>query len=434
MRVLFVHRSGSGQFAHLIGRLLGEGAEVTLVTEHAEAVRPGVRQIRYTVSGAATSNPNLAATDYHVRTGEAVARVLRRLHRDERPDVIIGHTGWGGLLFAKDVLPETQVLGYCEYYYSGQASDLDFGSQDFGSQDFESKASGSKDFGATTGISDSERIRLRMRNAAQLLTLQAVDAAYTPTRWQHRQYPQSVRDRIAICHDGIDTRLCRPDATAVFTLPDGQTLRRGDDVVTFVARDLDPYRGYPQFMQAAALVAQARPQARFVVVGGDGPGYGRPRPDGRLWREVMTQQAGLGERLVHIPWLAHEDLRRLFQISAAHVYLTVPFVLSWSLLEAMACGCLVVGSRTQPVQEVIADRRNGLLAPLHDARGLATTIVEALERQDEAEDLRRAARATIEAQYELEACLDRQIGFINRLAAQSDAAAEAAWAGIGWNR
>jgi glycosyltransferase involved in cell wall biosynthesis len=429
MRVLFVHRSGSGQFAHLIGRLLGEGAEVTLVTEHAEAARPGVRQIRYALGGPATASPSLAATDYHVRTGEAVAQVLRRLHRDERPDVIIGHTGWGGLLFVKDVLPETQVLGYCEYYYSGQASDLDFGSKDPGSKNFRPK-----DLESTNGISDAERIRLRMRNAAQLLTLQAVDAAYTPTRWQHRQYPQSVRDRIAICHDGIDTRLFRPDAAAVFTLPDGQALRRGDEVVTFVARDLDLYRGYPQFMQAAARVAQARPQARFVVVGGDGPGYGRPRPDGRLWREVMTQEIGLGERLVHIPWLAHADLRRLFQISAAHVYLTVPFVLSWSLLEAMACGCLIVGSRTQPVQEVIVDRRNGLLAPLHDAGELAATIVEALERQGEAEGLRRAARATVEAQFELETCLDRQSGIIAGLAAQSAAAAEAAWAGAGWRR
>lgn len=417
MRVLFVHRSGSGQFAQLIGRLLREGAEVTLVTEHAEAARPGVRQIRYIVGGAATASPSLAATDYHVRTGEAVAQVLRRLQRDERPDVIIGHTGWGGLLFAKDVLPETQLLGYCEYYYNGQASELDFDS---------------KNLGTTPKISDSERIRLRMRNAAQLLTLQAVDAAYTPTRWQHRQYPHSVRDRIAICHDGIDTRLFRPDAAAVFILPDGQTLRHGDEVVTFVARDLDPYRGYPQFMRAAALVAQARPQARFVVVGGDGAGYGRPRPDGRLWREVMTQEVGLGERLVHIPWLAHDELRRLFQISAAHVYLTVPFVLSWSLLEAMACGCLVVGSCTPPVQEVIADRRNGLLAPFHDERGLAATIVEALERQGEAEALRRAARATVETQFELEACLDRQIGMITRLASQSDVvAAETAWTGMG---
>src|SRR6478735_9712190 len=277
--------------------------------------------------------------------------VLRRLPRNERPDVIIGHTGWGGLLFAKDALPATPVIGYCEYYYNDRDSDVDFEPAD--------------------EATDAERMRLRMRNAAQLLTLQAIDAAYTPTRWQHRQYPASIRDRIAICHDGIDTQLCRPNAEASFTLPDGEVIRAGDEIVTFAARDLDPYRGYPQFMRAAALVAQARPDARFIVVGGDGAGYGRPRPDGQLWRDAMLQETRLGERLVHISWLAHQELRRLFQVSAVHVYLTVPFVLSWSLLEAMACGCLVVGSDTDPVKEVIRDGVNGLLTPFHDAALLA---------------------------------------------------------------
>ncbi|RDJ22143.1 glycosyltransferase [Bosea caraganae] len=402
MHVLFVHRSGSGQFSHLIDRLLAEGAEVTLVTERAEHSRPGLRQIAYALDAGLAASPSLAATEYHVRTGEAVAAVLRRLRREDRPDLIIGHTGWGGLLFVKDVLPGTPLLGYCEYYYNADDSDFDFD--------------------PAFGISEAQRMRLRMRNAAQLVTLQAVDAAYTPTRWQHRQYPAAIRDRIAICHDGIDTRLCRPDPDASFTLPDGRELRRGDEVVTFVARDLDPYRGYPQFMRAAALVAQARPGVLFVVVGGDGVGYGRPRSDGRLWREVMLAETGLGERMVHIPWLAREDLIRLFQVSAAHVYLTVPFVLSWSLLEAMACGCLIVGSRTGPVQEVVSDRRNGLLAPFFDRSALAGTIAAALERQVEYEPLRQAARAAVLGRFDLEACLDRQMGLVERLVAQNDSA------------
>lgn len=373
---------------------------MTLVTERAEQNRPGLRQVTYALDAGQASSQSLAATDYHVRTGEAVAAVLRRLRREDSPDLIIGHTGWGGLLFVKDVLPETPVLGYCEYYYNAENSDFDFD--------------------PASGVSEAQRMRLRMRNAAQLVTLQAVDAAYTPTRWQHRQYPASVRDRIAICHDGIDTRRCRPDSLASFTLPDGRLLKRGDEVVTFVARDLDPYRGYPQFMRAAALVAQERPQAVFVAVGGDGVGYGRPRSDGRPWREAMLAETGLGERVVHIPWLAHADLLRLFQVSSAHVYLTVPFVLSWSLLEAMACGCLIVGSRTAPVQEVVVDRRNGLLAPFFDREALAGTIIEALEHQAELEPLRQAARASVTAKFELEACLDRQFGLIERLAAQND--------------
>jgi len=396
MHVVFVHRSGSGQFAHLIRRLVATGGEVTLITERPEPQSPGIRQIAYSVGDAATSHLTLAATDYHVRTGEAVAAQLSRL-RSERPDAVLGHVGWGGMLFARDAMPGVPLLGYCEYYYNATGGDLDF------------------EPGAT--VSDAERQRVRMRNAAQLVTLQALDFAYAPTRWQRQQYPAQLQQRIAVCHDGIDVEACRPDARAQFVLPDGRLLRPGDPVVTFAARDLDPYRGYPQFMRAAAQIARERPQAIFVTVGGDGPGYGRPRPDGRLWREVMREQTGLAEAMVHIPWLDHADLVRLFQVSAAHVYLSVPFVLSWSMLEAMACGALVVGSATPPVQEVIRHGVNGLLAPFFDEQRLARTVIAALDRQDELAPLRAAARRTVLARFERDACVDRQLGFIGRLAA-----------------
>jgi glycosyltransferase involved in cell wall biosynthesis len=400
MHVLFVHRSGSGQFAHLIARLLGDGHEVTLVTESPAHARPGLRQLTYAPGAAAASSPLLQATDYHARTGEAVAAVLSSLPRHDRPDIIVGHTGWGGLLFAKDALPQAPVLGYCEYFHNAEGADLDFDPQ--------------------APAPPAERRRIRMRNAAQLLTLDAIDSAYAPTRWQQRQYPAAYRGKIAVCHDGIDTQACRPDPDARFSLPDGRTLRPGDPVVTFVARDLDPYRGYPQFMRAAAEVARRRPDAIIVAVGGDGPGYGRPRGDGRLWREVMLDETGLGGRVIHIPWLAHEALVRLFQVSAAHVYLSVPFVLSWSALEAMACGALVIGSATPPVQEVLIDGANGLLAPFFDREALAGAILAALVPVEKLASLRGAARATVLARYEREACVDRQFGFIEGLALQSD--------------
>jgi glycosyltransferase involved in cell wall biosynthesis len=226
--------------------------------------------------------------------------------------------------------------------------------------------------------------------------------------------PAAYRQRIAVCHDGIDTQACRPDAEASFVLPDGRVLTSGQPIVTFVARDLDPYRGYPEFMRAAALLAARHPDALFVVVGGDGSGYGRPRADGNSWREAMCAEAGLGDRIVHIPWLSHETLIRLFQVSAVHVYLTVPFVLSWSLLEAMACGCLIVGSDTEPVKEVIRDRVNGLLAPFHDAEALAERIAEALASPTLSRPLRRAARETVIAGFERERCIARQKGWLHQ--------------------
>lgn len=371
------------------------------MTEHAAPEQAGVRQLTYTVGQSATTHATLAATDYHMRTGEAVAGVLGRLARTDPPDLVIGHIGWGGLLFARDTLPDVPLMGYCEYYYNSTGSDLDFD--------------------PATVISDAERRRIRMRNAAQLLTLETLDAAYTPTRWQQQQYPAHLSQRIAVCHDGIDSNACRPDPYAILRLPDGRVLRPGDPVVTFAARDLDPYRGYPEFMRAAALVAARRPDALFVTVGGDGPGYGQARQDGRCWREVMLAETGLGDRMVHIPWLAHDQLVRLFQISAAHVYLSVPFVLSWSLLEAMACGSLIVGSDTPPIREVITDGVNGLLAPFHDTSALARRIEEALLSGTMLRGLRHAARATIVSGYERERCIDRQRGWIERLGQRNEA-------------
>jgi glycosyltransferase involved in cell wall biosynthesis len=397
MHILFVHRSGSGQFAALIASLVAQGDEVTLISERPAPEQPGLRQLAYTVGEASTRHPALVATDYHLRTGEAVAGLMASLAANDPPDVVIGHTGWGGLLFARDALRDAALMGYCEYYYRSDGSDLDFG--------------------ATAPVSQAERQRIRMRNAAQILALDTLDAAYAPTQWQRQQYPAAYRQRIGVCHDGIDTTFCRPDPQARFTLPDGRELAPGAPVVTFVARDLDPYRGYPQFMRAAALLAERHPELIFVAVGGDGAGYGRPREDGRLWREAMLAETGLADRIVHIPWLAHDNLVRLFQVSAAHVYLTVPFVLSWSLLEAMACGCLVVASDTTPVREVIRDEVNGFLVPFDAPALLAQRIGEALRRGPQMTPLRRAARETVRAGYERERCIDRQLGWIRRLGA-----------------
>lgn len=394
MHVLFVHRAGSGQFAALIGSLVAEGVEVTLITERPAQEAPGVRQLVYAVDESTTQHPALAATEYHLRTGEAVARLMERLNRSDPPDVVLGHMGWGGMLFARDALPGAALIGYCEYYYRSTDSDLDFGIGE--------------------PIPAADRQRVRMRNAAQLLALDTLDAAYAPTQWQRRQYPSAYRQRIAVCHDGIDTHACRPDSEATFILPDGRSLSPGMPVVTFVARDLDPYRGYPEFMRAATILAARHPDALFVVVGGDGSGYGRPRADGNSWREAMCAETGLEDRIIHIPWLPYENLIRLFQVSAVHVYLTVPFVLSWSLLEAMACGCLVVGSDTEPVKEVIRDGANGLTVPFHDSEALAERIAEALASPALMQPLRRAARETVIAGYERERCIIRQTGWIHQ--------------------
>jgi glycosyltransferase involved in cell wall biosynthesis len=409
---VFVHRRAPGQFVHLIDRLVALGHDVVVVAETFERLIPGARCLPYRVAPPpADSAGSRGAADYHVRTGEAVAGILDRLRAAGcRPGAIVGHAGWGGLLFAKDVFPDVPVLGYCEFFHHATGSDFDFGRPE-------------------VVVSLADRVRIRLRNAAQTATLSAIEAGLSPTRWQRDQYPAALRTRIAICHDGIDTAVCRPDEAAVLTLPDGRRLSRHDRVVTFAARDLDPYRGFPQFVAMAARLAATDPSVVFVAVGGDGPGYGARRRDGRTWREAEMAESGLDPRRIVFPgWLPHRDLLRLFQVSAAHVYLTVPFVLSWSLLEAMACGALVVGSATPPLAEVVEDGRTGRLVDFFDTDSLAATVREALARPAATEPLRRAARRHVRRFYDLEACLARQLALLGALTEARPAGSRAAGA------
>ncbi len=401
MRIVFIHRRGPGQFLHLAPHLASQGWEVTLVCETSDRPLPGVRTVRHRAEpaphGRTDATPHLATPEQHVRIGYRVAETLEALARlDGPPDLVFGHMGWGGLIFAKDVLPHTPLLGYCEYYHRPTGGDAGF------------------DPAETVTMDD--RQRLRLRNSAQLLTLDAMDGGISPTQWQRSRYPGAYHGRIALCHDGIDDRICHPDPQARFRLPDGRILAPGDPVVTYAARDLEPYRGFPQFIRAAAQVARKRPDALFVVAGGDGVSYGRAPADGRNWREVMMAETGLDpDRIVFLGTVPHAALLRLFQVSAAHVYLTYPFVLSWSVLEAMACGALVIGSATAPVLEVITDGENGRLVPFFDATALAEQMVDALAAGDRFAPLRAQARRTILERYAVARSLARQEALIGSL-------------------
>lgn len=408
MRLVFVHRRGIGQFEHLARRLVAEGAEVTLVTETVDRKVDGVRVLRHRAERAQRAGDTaLVAASHHARIGLRVAETLDALKRCEGPpDLVVGHIGWGSMTFVKDVLPQTPALGYCEFFYSASGADVGFD--------------------PAMPVDLALRQRLRLRNSAQLVTLAAIEGGLAPTAWQRSLYPEAFRRRIAVGHDGIDLRRFRPDADARLVLPDGRTLRPGDPVVTFAARDLEPYRGFPQAVRAARLVMDRHPEALFVFVGGDGVSYGAPRPDGRSWKAAVLEEAGLDPARVYCPGrVSHVALTRLFQVSAAHVYLTYPFVLSWSMLEAMACGALVVGSATPPVEEVIADGRNGLLVPFFDPQALADTLLDVLGRGAELAPLRRAARATVAQRFGLDECLARQRHLVDRLVGRSRPAAVA---------
>ncbi|TXR46853.1 glycosyltransferase family 4 protein [Phyllobacterium endophyticum] len=400
MHVAFVHRRGFGQFAALAEHLAASGHDVSLVCETVDRRIPSVRVILHRVEPGPRAHTTMARhlgiPDHHVRIGHRVAETFDAMVRHgQRPDIVIGHIGWGSMMFVKDVLPQVPAIGYCEFFYKAEGADVGFAPED---------------------IPDLEtRKRLRLRNVAQLLSLEAIDGGISPTRWQKSLYPLSAQSRIAVCHEGVDTQRFRPDRNASLKLPDGRVLKAGDPpIITFVARDLEPYRGFPQALAAAAKVINQNQDALFVFVGGEGVSYGTAPPGGGSWKEALLPTLDIPpDRILFPGAISHDLLRQLYQISAAHIYLTYPFVLSWSVIEAMSCGALIIGSDTAPVQEIIRSGTNGLLVPFFDSDALAETILRVLRSPDDFLPLRIAARKTVETRFRLADCLARQKALIN---------------------
>ncbi|WP_306141667.1 glycosyltransferase [Roseibium sp. MMSF_3412] len=404
MHVVFVHRHGPGQFVHIARRLILDGWTVTLVCESADRPVPGLRVLRYGNGGAAgpDTRAGKASTIPYIEAGRRVADILSRLAQHGRaPDLVVGHIAWGGMMFVKDALPETPVIGFCEYYFQPRGGDAGFAPSD--------------------EISLERKQTMRLRNAVQLATLDQMDHGISPTLWQKSRYPAAYRNKIVAQHEGIDTSRARPDPLASFRLPDGTLLSAGDPVVTFAARDLEPYRGFPQFMRAAAMAGKRNPEARFVIAGGDGVSYGSGPQGDENWRKKLLDETGLSPGKVHfLGQIPHRDLVRLFQVSAAHVYLTYPFVLSWSFLEAMSCGAPVIASATPPVREVVNDGINGRLVDFFDIEGFADRIGEALTSPDTFRPLRAEARRTIVARYDLNDCCTRLHRFLSEVRSSYD--------------
>jgi glycosyltransferase involved in cell wall biosynthesis len=333
--------------------------------------------------------------------GVLVARAALRLRREQGyvPDVVFGHSGWGETLFLKEVWPEARHLVYAEFYYSGRGRDVGF------DPEFETNADA------------FDPVMIAQARAAHLgQAMLHADAGLSPTAWQADTYPPALRRLISVIHDGVDTDALGPDPAAEVTLPSGARFRAGDEVMTFVNRNFEPYRGYHIFMRALPAVLAARPQLQVVLVGGDDVSYGRAAPAGTTWKQMfLDEMAGkLDLSRLHFPGkVPYDTFCKLMQVARVHAYLTYPFVLSWSMIEAMAAGALVVGSNTAPVAEVIQDGVNGRLVDFFDVDGWSEALIDALADPLHYTPLRVAARATAVGQYDLrKVSLPRLIAFV----------------------
>jgi glycosyltransferase involved in cell wall biosynthesis len=333
--------------------------------------------------------------------GVLVARAALRLRREQGyvPDVVFGHSGWGETLFLKEVWPEARNLIYAEFYYGGRGRDVGF----------------DPEFEKNNDAFDP--VMIAQARAAHLgQALLHADAGLSPTHWQADTYPPALRRMISVIHDGVDTDALGPDPDAEVTLPSGARFSVGDEVLTFVNRNFEPYRGYHIFMRALPAVMAARPNAQVVLVGGDDVSYGRPAPQGTTWKDTFLKEVAgrVDPARLHFPGkVPYETFCKLMQVARVHAYLTYPFVLSWSMIEAMAAGALVVGSNTPPVAEVIKDGVNGRLVDFFDVPGWSEALIDALADPLHYMPMRAAARATAVAHYDLrKVSLPRLIAFV----------------------
>lgn len=412
MKVLFVHQNFPGQFKHLAPALVSAGHEVHALAIEGSPV-PGVNFYRYRLTRGNTPNIHPLTVEFEAKVirGEACAMAMLKLRKDGfTPDVVVAHPGWGETLFVKDVWPNTPVLSFLEFYYAARGTDMGF------DPEFRRKP------GAVGDVTQlAEDARVRVKNANNLLSLETMDWGLCPTEWQKSTLPAIFHDRISVIFDGIDTDLVRPEPKAQLTLnPGTRVVKAGDEVITFVNRNLEPYRGYHIFMRMLPEIQRLRPNALVIIVGGNEVSYGAKPPPGTTWKEIFLKEVGPRldmSRVRFVGKIPYMAFLRLLQVSACHVYLTYPFVLSWSCLEAMSAGCLVVGSDTPPVREAIEHGKNGLLMDFFDIEGLARTIAEVLDQPDRFAPLRAAAREAAVARYDLRrVCLPQQIDLVSNLA------------------
>ena len=380
MNVLFVHQNFPGQFSHIADALCARGDTVVAIGGPTARDRAGIALHRWANRRSSTSGlfPVSVRAEADLIRADAAARVALALRHDGfRPDIIIGHPGWGETLHLSDVFPDARVILLGEFYYRGEGADIGF------DREFE-----------TPSFADA--MRSNGKNATLTLALVRADHIVCPTPFQASLLPPIFAGRTSVIHEGIDLDKAVRDPHATITLPDGRRIDRSVPVVTFVNRTFERLRGFHIFMRALPAVMAAVPDVEILLIGDDaGRPYGGVRADGQSWRTAMLAEVGarIDQTRVHfLGHVPHHALIDAFSISAAHVYYTYPFVLSWSLAEAMACECAIVASDTAPVRDAIRHGQEGVLHDFFDVAALSETLIAMLRAPARFDAMRHAAR------------------------------------------
>jgi len=417
MNILFIHQNFPGQFKFLAPALVKLRHRVLAMTlQKIEATTwQGVELISYKTNRITTPKVHPWVGDFETKTIRAEACFRAALEMKANgftPDIIVAHHGWGESLFLKEVWPQSKMGIYCEFFYHPHGADINF-DPEFPSLD------------------PGEACRVQLKNLNNLLHFEVADAGISPTHWQASTFPEAFRNHISVIHDGIDTNAVAPNPNVSLSLKRSSgedfKLTRNDEVITFVNRNLEPYRGFHTFMRALPELLRARPNARVLLVGGDDVSYGT-RPDEKKygaskWKDVFINEVRSQisdqdwERVHFLGHIPYKYFIPLLQLSTVHVYLTYPFVLSWSLLEAMSAGCAIVASDTHPLKEAIVHNETGLLTSFFDPASLVECVVKLLDSPKERQRLGKNARKFAQSNYDLQnTCLPKQIEWVTGLA------------------
>jgi glycosyltransferase involved in cell wall biosynthesis len=398
MHVLFIHQNFPAQFGHIASYLVkSKGFRCTFLSQQKPGSFGGVECIQYHLRGGATRHTNYCSRTFEnaIWHSQAVHDALSA-HPDLRPDLIVGHSGFLSTVFLRE-LYDCPIINYFEYFYHTKNSDMDF------RPDFPTPA--------------INRLRARARNAVLLLDLDNCDAGYCPTSWQRDRFPRLFHQKLRVVFDGIDTELWRPLPGAPRRV--GTSLVPEDmRIVTYVARGMESMRGFDIFMKTARRLCELRKDVQFVVVGDDRVCYGGDQDvtGNKSFKDWVLSQGQYDlSRFIFTGLLPPPTLAQLLAVTDLHIYLTVPFVLSWSLMDALACGATVLASATAPVQEMIEHGKNGLLADFFDVEGLATAAGKVLDAPQDFKHLGRAGVAMIRERYSLEVCLPQMLALYQQV-------------------